>query len=111
MVPPNPHLSTMATNDPFQHMLVALIAMQQFLPRFPIYPHLPWFTNPSTLVAQSIDGAITSNFVRFTHFLATPNIASRGKSLACVVSTTNIMSGQPNNQVFEESLGGHSKQA
>jgi hypothetical protein len=86
-------------------MLVALIVLQQFPPRLPRYPHLPWLINPSTPVAQSING-VTSNFARLNHFLATPNILNRGKSLACVALATNIVFGQPNNQVLEESSGG-----
>jgi len=111
MVSPNPYLAIVATNDPFRQMLIALIIMQQFPPGLLGYPHLPWLTNLSTFVAQSIDGAVTSNFARLNHFLTTPNIPSRGKSFACVVLTTNIMSSQPNNQVLEKLLGGRSKQA
>jgi hypothetical protein len=44
-------------------------------------------------VAQSINGVVISNFARLNHILATPNIPSRGKSLACVALTTNIMFG------------------
>jgi pyruvate dehydrogenase complex dehydrogenase (E1) component len=45
------------------------------------------------------------------NFLATPNIPNKGQSPTCVPSTKNIVSSQQNNQVPEESLGGHSKQA
>jgi hypothetical protein len=61
-------------------------------------------------VAQSINGVLTSNFARLNHFFPTPNIPSRGKSFACVASATNIVFGQPNNQVLEETSRGHSKQ-
>jgi hypothetical protein len=91
-------------------MLVALIVLQRFLPELPRYPHLPWLTNPSTHVAQSINGVVTSNFVRLNRFLTTPNRPNRSKSLACVASTTNIVYGQLNNQVLEESSEGRSKQ-
>ncbi len=110
MVPPNPYLVDVATNDPFRQMIVALTTMQQFPLGLHGYPHLPWPTTPSTPMALSIDGIATSNFATLNFFPTTPNIPSKVQSPTHVASTTNIVFSQPNNQVLEKSLRGRSKQ-